>query len=921
MGAMNRNPRPTPNFSLVLLAVVVALVGLVGLALRDQATAGRDRGESPATYDVIIRGGTVYDGLGGDGVVADVAIAGDTIAAVGELPPGASATTEIDASGLAVAPGFINMLSWAAEPLLVDGRSQSDLRQGVTLEVFGEGWSMGPWSDTMKAVEKSSQGDLKYDIEWTTLGEFLDYLAAKGISPNVASLVGATTVRIHELGEDDRPPTPEELARMRELVAQAMREGALGVGSSLIYAPAFYADTDELIALAREAGRFGGMYTSHMRSEGNDLLPALGELITISRAAGVPAEAYHLKQAGEANWGKLDSVIARIEAARQDGVRITTDMYTYTAGATGLDAAMPPWVQEGGYTEWKRRLQDPQIRARVLREMRAPAEGWESLLQLAGSPDRVLLVGFKQDSLKYLTGESLAEIAEQRGTTPEDAAIDLVIANDGDVGTVYFLMSEDNVRRQIALPWMSFGSDAGSIAPEGVFLESNPHPRAYGNFARLLGRYVREQSVIPLGEAIRKLTSLPARNLKLRRRGELRPGFYADVVVFDPATIVDHATFEEPHQYATGMRHVFVNGEQVISDGEHTGALPGRVVHGPGWTGWDSAGARADLEAAVRNAASEVPAEVSVGVIDLETGNSAYYDGDVVMHAASTMKVPVMLELYRQAAAGERSLDEEVTIRNSFTSIADGSTYSLSPDDDSELDLYERVGEPMTLEELNRRMIVSSSNLATNLLIEEVGAERVRETMAAIGAEDMNVLRGVEDIPAYEAGLSNRTTARALARVMEVIARCERGEVDEALAPLTAEDCRAMTAVLADQEFTEKIPAGVPDGVRVANKTGWITRIDHDAAIVYPEGRAPYVIVVLTRGLDDHDVASAAIADVSAAVWASIVGRGEGGEGGERGGGLGRLSENRFSEGLGDPIHPRQIPTRTAPGDPAPPAV
>lgn len=870
MGAMDTTSRRTPTpLSFVLFAVVISLVGLAGLAVSRDGSSG---GDAPSDrYDVIIRGGTVYDGLGGEGVVADVAISGDTIAAIGDLPADASAPTEIDAAGLAVAPGFINMLSWAGEPLLVDGRSQSDIRQGVTLEVFGEGWSMGPWSDTMKAVERASQGDLTYDIEWTTLGEYLDHLVEQGISPNVASFVGATTVRIHELGEDDRAPSAAELARMRELVAEAMREGALGLGSSLIYAPAFYADTDELIALAEEAGRYGGMYISHLRSEGNDLLPALDELITIAREAGVPAEVYHLKQAGTANWGKLDSVIAHIEAARQEGVRITTDMYTYTAGATGLDAAMPPWVQEGGYAEWKRRLQDPAIRARVLREMRAPAQGWESLYQLAGSPDRVLLVGFKQDSLKYLTGKSLAEIAETRGTTPEDAAIDLVLANDGDVDTVYFLMSEDNVRRQITLPWMSFGSDAGSIAPEGVFLESNPHPRAYGNFARLLGRYVQQEGVIPLGDAIRKLTSLPARHLKLRGRGELRPGFFADVVVFGPETITDHATFEEPHQYATGVRHVFVNGEQVVDGGQHTGALPGRVVRGPGWTGWaDADGPAAELTAAVRSAASEAPAEVSVGVIDLETGTEAYYDADVVMHAASTMKVPVMLELYRQAAAGERSLDEEVTIRNSFTSIADSSAYSLSPEDDSEFDLYDRVGDPMTLEELARRMIVSSSNLATNLLIEEVGAARVRETMAAIGAKDMNVLRGVEDIPAYEAGLSNRTTARALARVMEVIARCERGDVHEALAPLTPDDCRAMSAVLADQEFTEEIPAGLPDGTRVANKTGWITRIAHDAAIVYPEGRAPYVIVVLTRGFDDHDVASAAIADVSAAVWAEL---------------------------------------------------
>jgi N-acyl-D-amino-acid deacylase len=435
----------------------------------------------------------------------------------------------------------------------------------------------------MKAAELEAQGDLKFDIEWTTLGEYLEHLERRGVTPNVASFVGATTVRIHELGHADREPTPSELERMRGLVDEAMREGALGLGSSLIYAPGTYADTDELIALAEVAGRHGGMYISHLRSEGNNLLDAVDELITIARDAGLPAEIYHLKQAGTENWGKLDSVIARVEAARQEGLHITTDMYTYTAGATGLDAAMPPWVQEGGFAEWKRRLQDPAVRARVLEEMRSPAEGWESLYQLAGSPERVLVVGFKQDSLKPLTGMSLAGVAEARGTTPEDAAIDLVIANAGDVGTVYFLMSEDNVRWQITLAWMSFGSDAGSLAPEGVFLESNPHPRAYGNFARLLGRYVREEQVIPLEEAIRKLTSLPARNLGLDRRGELRPGWFADAVVFDPATITDHATFEDPHQYATGMRHVFVNGTQVLADGEHTGALPGRFVRGPGY--------------------------------------------------------------------------------------------------------------------------------------------------------------------------------------------------------------------------------------------------------------------------------------------------------------------------------------------------
>ena len=822
--------------------------------------------DSDYDYDVVIRGGTVYDGLGGPGVVADVAIAGDTIAFVGEFPDDANAATEVDATGLAVAPGFINVLSWANESLLHDGRSQSDIRQGVTLEVFGEGWSMGPWSDSMKAAELESQGDLTFGIEWTTLGEYLEHLEARGIAPNVASFVGAATVRIHELGQADRDPTPGELERMRGLVDQAMRDGALGVGSSLIYAPGTYADTDELIALAEVAGRHGGMYISHLRSEGNDLLGALDELITIAREADVPAEVYHLKQAGTENWGMLDSVIARIEAARAEGLRITTDMYTYTAGATGLDAAMPPWVQEGGYADWKRRLQDPALRARVLDEMRAPAEGWESLYQLAGSPDRVLVVGFKQDSLKPLTGMSLAEVAEARGTSPEDAVIDLVVANDGDVGTVYFLMSEDNVRRQIALPWMSFGSDAGSLAPEGVFLESNPHPRAYGNFARLLGRYVRDEQVVPLSEAIRKLTSLPARNLGIDRRGELRPGWYADVVVFDPATITDHATFENPHRYATGVRHVFVNGTRVLEDGAHTDSLPGRAVRGPGWTGSDRT-----IERTIRTAANRGPGEVSVGFVDLGTGRRAYHEADEVMHAASTMKVPVLLELFRQAAAGERSLDERIEIRNSFSSIADGSSYSLDPAEDSETDLYGRVGGELPLEELARRMIVRSSNLATNLLIDEVGAGRVRETMEAIGAPGMQVLRGVEDTPAYEAGLSNTTTAGALTRVMEVIARCERGEVTDALAPLSADDCTAMTAILRDQAFTEQIPAGLPPGTAVANKTGWITRIAHDAAIVYPAERAPYVLVVMTRGFEDRAVAAAAIARISAAVWGELL--------------------------------------------------
>ncbi len=539
---------------------------------------------SPPEYDTVIRGGMVYDGSGAPPVRADVGLRADTIAAVGDLGE-ARGRTEIDATGLAVAPGFINMLSWATESLIEDGRSQSDIRQGVTLEVFGEGWSLGPLNDAMKTDMKNAQSDIRFDIDWTTLGEYLESLERRGVAPNVASFVGATTVRIHELGYEDRPPTPEELDRMRALVRQAMEEGALGVGSSLIYTPAFYADTDELVALSKVAAGYGGMYISHMRSEGNRLLEAVDELLTIAREAGIPAEIYHLKAAGRENWHKLDDVIARVEAARAEGLKITADMYTYTAGATGLDAAMPPWVQEGGFEAWRTRLRDPAVRARVAREMRTPTDAWENLL-LAAGPENVLVVGFRNEKLRRYTGMTLAEVAEERGVSPEVAAMDLVVEDSSRVGTVYFLMSEDNVRRQITLPWMSFGSDAGSLAPEGVFLNTNPHPRAYGNFARLLGRYVRDEGLIPLEEAVRRLTTLPASNLKLRRRGALKPGYFADVVVFDPKEIRDHATFAEPHQYATGVVHVFVNGTAVLRDGEHTGATPGRVVRGPGWTGW-----------------------------------------------------------------------------------------------------------------------------------------------------------------------------------------------------------------------------------------------------------------------------------------------------------------------------------------------
>ena len=538
---------------------------------------------SAPEHDLIIRNGTIVDGTGKQAYVGDLAVDDDQITAVGDLGD-ARGALEVDAANLIVAPGFINMLSWAGDRLIEDGRSQSDIRQGVTLEVFGEGTSGGPLNDQMKRGEVASQGDITFDIEWTTLGEYLQYLVKKGISTNVASFVGATTLRIHEVGYEDRPPTNEELDRMRALVRQAMEEGALGIGSSLIYAPAFYAQTDELIELSKVAAEYDGMYISHMRSEGNALLESIDELLTIAREAGIRSEIYHLKAAGEANWDKLDTAISKIEAARTQGLEITADMYNYTAGSTGLDAAMPPWVQEGGYDAWAERLQDPAVRERMRHEITTPTNEWENLMLAAGS-EGTLLVEFKNPALREYTGQTLADVAEQRGTSIPDTIMDLVIEDGSRVQVVYFLMSEENIKQQLKLPWVSFSSDAGSMAPEGVFLNNSTHPRAYGNFARLLGKYVRDEKVISLEEAIRKLTSFPASNLRIQGRGQLSPGYFADIVVFDPTAIQDHATYEEPHQYATGMHHVWVNGTRVLADGDHTGAMPGRVVRGPGWTG------------------------------------------------------------------------------------------------------------------------------------------------------------------------------------------------------------------------------------------------------------------------------------------------------------------------------------------------
>ena len=540
-----------------------------------------------ADYDVIIRGGTIYDGTGKEPYVADLAINGDKIAASGDFT-GKIGTVDVDARGKAVAPGLINMLSWATDSLIEDGRGMSDIKQGVTLEVMGEGTSMGPLTDKMKTDMQSRQGDIKFDIEWTTLGEYLEYLVKRGISPNVASYVGAGTVRIHEIGYDNRQATPKELAAMQKLVREAMREGALGVGSSLIYAPDNFADTNELIALVGAAAEFGGAYISHIRSEGNRLEEAVQELIKISSVTGASAEIYHLKAAGRSNWHKMQNVFTLVEAARDAGLAITADMYTYTAGATGLDASMPLWVQEGGHDAWVRNLKDPDIRARVIDEINNPSDEWENLYLQSGA-ENVIFLEFKNPKLKKLAGRTLADVSEERGTSPADTIIDLVIEDDSRVGTAYVLMTEDNVKRKIQKDWVSFGSDAGAPATEGVFLNSNTHPRAYGTFARILGRYSRDEHLISLEEGIRRMTSLPAYNIGIENRGELREGFFADVIVFDPKKIQDHATFENPHQYATGMEQVFVNGEQVLKDGEHNGNKPGRVVRGPGWTGWEDA--------------------------------------------------------------------------------------------------------------------------------------------------------------------------------------------------------------------------------------------------------------------------------------------------------------------------------------------
>lgn len=526
---------------------------------------------SPETYDVLIRNGQIFDGSGDTSYKGDIGINADTIVAIGDLHA-AKGVLEIDAMGLAVAPGFINMLSWANESLIEDGRSQGDIRQGVTLEVLGEGHSMGPLNDLMKEEMKSNQQTITYDITWTSLGEYLEFLENKGVSTNIASFVGNGTLREHTMGYEKRPPTIAELDKMKELTRQAMEEGAVGLSTSLIYVPSGHADTEEIIDLAKVVAEYDGMYISHIRDEADKLLDAVQELISISKEAKIRSEIYHFKASGNSNWKLLDEAIGLIEEARNEGVSVTTDMYMYNASSTGLNVLLPEWAKEGGHDKMMELIEIKDKRQQMIDEV-----------DFNVPPEKILLVGFKNENLRNLIGKTLAEVATERSLSPNEAVVDLIYEDDSRIQVVYFSMSEDNIKKKLALPYMSICSDAGSYATEGAFLLQSTHPRAYGSFARLLGNYVRKENIISLEEAIYKLTLLPAKNLKIKKRGALKNGFYADITLFDPEKIQDQATFEKPHQYATGMVHVFVNGIQVLKDGEHTGALPGRIVRGPGW--------------------------------------------------------------------------------------------------------------------------------------------------------------------------------------------------------------------------------------------------------------------------------------------------------------------------------------------------
>ena len=817
-------------------------------------------------YDVLIKGGTVYDGTGGPPRRADVGIRGDRVVAIGSLP-GAAARTTVEATGLAVAPGFINMLSHSETSLITDSRSQGEIRQGVTTQIFGEG-SMGPLSGAMKAYRALRMGDFKYDMPWTTLGEYLQHLEGRGIAPNVASFVSAATVREHVIGFENRPPTTEELERMKELVRVAMEEGALGVTSALIYTPAQYAKTEELIELSKVASRYQGKFIAHMRSEGDRFLEAIDEMIRIAREASLPVEIYHLKAGGKSNWGKLDAAIAKIEAARKAGVKITADMYTYTAGATGFDACMPPWALEGGYDALFERLADAPTRQRIRDEMTRAATAWENLCLAAGTTDNILLVGFRNDALKPLTGKTLTEVAKARGQEWPETVMDLVREDRSRVGVVYFLMSEENVRKQIKLPWVSFGSDAASMATEGVFLRSSTHPRAYGNFSRLLGKYVRDEKVITLQEAVRKLSGFPAETLGLDRRGLLKEGMFADVVVFDPKTIADKATFEKPHQYSTGMRHVLVNGVAVLRDGEPTDATPGRALSGPGRVSAMKIDPSGD--AGVESLAREIErlstgsgGVVGVAAHHLESGRRISLRGGERFPMASSYKVPIAVELLRRVDAGELTLDQMVTLRPS----------DLHPGSGTLGDLFNKPGVALSLRNLLELMLLISDNSATDLVLERAGGgASVTARMKALGLDGIDVSRPTVNLIADWLGLKSLPPAGEWSQALwgplfEAVPEADRKAAADAFDkdPRDTSTPDAMVDLLTKihhkslhkpetaellldimrrcQTGEHRLKGLLPDGAIVAHKTGTIGGTTNDVGILTLPGGAGHVAI------------------------------------------------------------------------------
>jgi N-acyl-D-amino-acid deacylase len=866
---------PAMRKTLTPLALCLALAALAATA-------------ADLPYDVLIRGGLVYDGTGAAPRRADVAIRGDRIAAIGELR-GASARMQIDASGLAVAPGFVNMLSHSETSLIADARSQGEIRQGVTTEIFGEG-SMGPLSPAMKAYRAQRMGDFKYEMPWTTLGEYLQHLEERGIAPNVASFVSAATVREHVIGFENKQPAPEQLERMQELVRREMEEGALGLTTALIYAPAQYAQTEELIALAKVASAHQGIFIAHMRSEGDRLLPAIDEMLRIAREAALPVEIYHLKASGQSNWGKLDQAIAKIERARREGVRITADMYTYPAGATGFDACMPPWALEGGYDALFQRLADEAQRKRIRAEMAQKATTWENICEAAGTPDKILLVGFRNDALKPLAGKTLAEVARQRGQDWPETVMDLVREDRSRVGVVFFLMSEENVRKQVRLPWVSFGSDAGSLATEGVFLRTSTHPRAYGNFARLLGKYVREEKLIPLQEAVRRLAALPAETLGLQKRGLLKDGYFADVVVFDPSTIADTATFEKPHSYAVGMKHVLVNGVPVLKDGEHTGATPGRALWGRGRRSAVTAAPADDpgletLAREVERLSRGSGGVVGLSALHLQTGRRVALRGRERFPMASSFKVPIAVELLRRVDAGEIALDQMVALERA----------DLHPGSGTLSALFNKPGVSLSVRNLLELMLLISDNAATDVLLERAGGgEAVTARMKALGIDGIDVSRPTLRLIADWAGLKTlppkrEWSAELWGRLFQGVPEAERKAAAEAFDadPRDTATPDAMVELLAKiqkkglhkpetaellldilrrcQTGENRLRGLLPAASIVAHKTGTIGGTTNDVGILtLPQGAGHVAIAVFvkssTRPVPDREKVIAQLA-------------------------------------------------------------